>query len=101
MSSDTSDNAAKLPNRFVIAESDRSGSAVVSAGADVMFIAAALALQYGDLARHDVFHDRVELGFLLGRAAADHHAGGFRTHLQAELLVAGLPRPLDRLVDRI
>src|SRR5713226_5125637 len=101
MSSDTSDRAAKLPNRFVIAESDRSGSTVVSARADAMLIVAALALQDGDLASHDVFHDRFELGFLLGGAAADHHAGGFGTHLEAKLLVACLPRTLDRFVDGV
>src|SRR5882724_7608518 len=80
MSSETSDKAIKLPNRFVIAESDRSGSAIVSAAADVTPMVAASALQHGDLAGHDVLHDRVELGFLLGGAAADHHAGGLRTH---------------------
>src|SRR5882672_6339100 len=82
MSSDTSDSAVKLPNRFVIADSDRSGSTDVSAAAEVMVIAKALALQHRDLAGHDVLHDRIQLCLLLGRAATDHHAGGFRTHLE-------------------
>src|SRR5882757_7619850 len=101
MSSETSDNAAKLPNRLVIACSERSGPASVSAESEVTPIAAVSALQHRDLAGHDVLHDRVELGLLIGGAAADHHSGGFRTHLETELLVARFPAALDGLVDRI
>ncbi len=38
MSSDTSDRAVKLPNRFVIADSDKSGSTTASAEPDAMLI---------------------------------------------------------------
>src|SRR6267378_1026923 len=101
MSSETSDNAAKLPNRFVIAWSDRRGSAADTTGPTVAFIAAVSALQHRDLAGLNIPHDRVELGLLLGRTAANHHARSQRTHLEAEFLVACLPRPLYGLVDRV
>src|SRR5882757_7825086 len=101
MSSETSDNAAKLPNRFVIAWSDRRGSADDTTGSTVAFIAAVLALQHRNLAGLNILHDRVELGLLLGRAAANHHARSQRTHLEAEFLVARFPRSLYGLVDRV